>query len=729
MRHRLSSSIAVLLLAAAGGWASIFGTVRGIVHDVQHHPIDNAQVTIHAKLSDWQKQETTNADGEFHFDAVPAGEYTIQVQRQGFRDLRKDLTVFSGSSPVLHLPMIVSTVEEKVEVSAMVDASNPEASASQTSVDRTEIEENPGATRPNSLGVVTNFVPGAYMVHNQLHIRGGHQVSWLIDGVPVPNTNIASNVGAQFDPKDIDFVEISRGGYSAEYGDRTYGVINVIPRSGFERNQEAELVASFGSFNETNDQFSLGSHTDRFAYYGSVNGYRTDMGLQTPVSTVIHDRASGEGGFASLIWNATSADQFRLATSIRGDHYQIPNGPDDQLAGIRDTERERDAFANFSWVRTFSPGMLLTVSPFYHYNYAALDRGSNRSSQYAGSQLSLAVVHGAHNARFGLYGFAQQDHSLFRVQASAGSGLTITQTEKPSGNLEAIFLEDQWSLTNWININGGVRLTHFSSALSENAASPRAGTAIRIPKLRWVLRAYYGRYYQAPPLDTLSGSLLRILIDPQSAILPLHGERDEQREFGLTIPVCNWVFDFSNFRTNARNFFDHSVIGNSNIFFPLTIASARIRGWEATVRSPRLWKRAQMRLVYSNQAAQGRGVVTGGLTDFSSSAGSEFFYLDHDQRNTLGLSGEISLPWRSWASANVSYGSGFLDGNGPGHKPQHATADFALGKSFGERWSLTFTALNVANKHYLLDDSNTFGGTHFNFPRQVSGEVRYRFHY
>jgi len=66
-----------------------------------------------------------------------------------------------------------------------------------------------------------------------------------VDGIPVPNTNIASNVGPQFDPKDMDVVEIQRGGYAADYGDRTYGVFNVIPRSGFERDREIELLATY----------------------------------------------------------------------------------------------------------------------------------------------------------------------------------------------------------------------------------------------------------------------------------------------------------------------------------------------------------------------------------------------------------------------------------------------------------------------------------------------------
>ena len=87
--------------------------------------------------------------------------------------------------------------------------------------------------------MITGHVPGSFVVHDQLHIRGGHQVSWLLDGVPVPNTSIASNVGPQFDPKDIDSIEVQRGGYSAEYGDRTFGVFNVVTRSGFERNRRS----------------------------------------------------------------------------------------------------------------------------------------------------------------------------------------------------------------------------------------------------------------------------------------------------------------------------------------------------------------------------------------------------------------------------------------------------------------------------------------------------------
>ena len=77
-------------------------------------------------------------------------------------------------------------------------------------------------------------------------------------------------------------VEVDRGSYGAEFGDRTYGVFNAVPRTGFERNNEAELVLSAGNFYQTNDALSFGSHTERFAYYASVNGNRSNLGLQPP---------------------------------------------------------------------------------------------------------------------------------------------------------------------------------------------------------------------------------------------------------------------------------------------------------------------------------------------------------------------------------------------------------------------------------------------------------------
>jgi outer membrane receptor for ferrienterochelin and colicin len=744
-------------ITAAPAHATIFGSVRGVVHDPHHRPVSGAMVMLRAQTSDYEKTGNTNDSGEFQFNALPLGEYSIVVAAPGFNQESQKLVVQSGTEPVLHLELRVAGKNENVTVSGAPETAPTDSATPTTLVDRAEIASTPGADRSNSLAMITDYVPGAYFTHDQLHIRGGHQTSWLIDGVPVPNTNIASNLGPQFDPKDIDYMEVDRGSYGAELGDRTYGVFNIVPRTGFERNNQAELVTSFGNFYQTNDEFNFGSHTQRFAYYASVNANRSNLGIQTPAPQVVHDAENGYGGFGSLIFNVDPSNQLRFVTSLRKDYYQIPYDPfpgdiennlvNGQLTGqypslfLRDGDHESDALTNFSWVHTFNSQMLLIISPFYHRNaadYASspadfpVATTQDRSSTYAGGQVSLSANIAKNNLQAGLYSFYQQDNELFGAVFNDGSASPFSDLEHPSGNLAAFFIDDKFHVTPWLMLSAGVRPTHFSGGVNDSAISPRFGTALTVPRLKWTFRAFYGHYYQAPPLITASGPLLAFAQASNLGFIPLHGERDEEHQFGVTIPFHGWTLDADNFRTNVVNFFDHNNIGESNLFFPITIGQAVVRGWETTLRSPRIAHRGQIHLAYSNQIAEGGGAITGGLTDFSLPAGLS--PLDHDQRNTLNVGGDTTLPWRSFASTNVYYGSGFSNAF-PGqpypgaYLPGHTTFDLSLGKDFGERFSASLNALNVANRRVELDNSVTFGGFHWNNPREIYVEVRYRFHY
>jgi outer membrane cobalamin receptor len=741
---------------AGSASGEVVGSVRGVIHDPQHRPVANAMVMIKAKASDWSATVNSNANGDFVFAAVPLGEYVVTVAAVGFEQVEQRVMVASGLEPVLHLALNVAGAKETVNVSGTPEAAPIDSATPTTVIDRGEIARTPGADRTNSLAMITDYVPGAYVTHDQLHIRGGHQVSWLVDGVPVPNTNIASNLGPQFDPKDIDYLEVSRGSYSADLGDRTYGVFDVVPRTGFERNREAELVVSAGNFYQTNDQFSIGSHTQRFAYYASVNGNRSNLGIDTPVPQAVHDAANGYGGFGTLIFNVDPSDQFRLVTSGRRDFYQIPYDPfpydienglvNGQLTGqypsltLRDTDRESDAVVNFSWVHTFNTRMLLTVSPFYHYNRANYDGAfsdpvvttDHRGSNYGGGQVSFGANEKRNDLQAGVYAFYQRNDEVLGAIFNNGSNIPpFSVRESPTGSLASFFLDDKFRPVSWLTLSAGLRPTHFSGSLGENSISPRFGVGVNIPKLNWTFHAFYGHYYQAPPLVTASGPLLQFASANNLAFIALHGERDEESQFGVNIPWRGWVFDADTFRTNARNFFDHNNIGESNLFFPLTIQAAHIRGWELTLRSPRIAHRAQLHLTYSNQVAWAGGFINGGLTDFSFLPWGP---LDHDQRNTLNVGGDFSLPHHTYASTNVYYGSGFPNAF-PGepypgnYLPQHTTFDVTLAKDFGERFSASLNALNAANRRVELDNSVTFGGFHWNSPREVFVELRYRFHY
>ena len=240
--RRVLQVFATLLLFGVAAFGTVFSTVRGIVHDPQHRPVSGSEVVLKAKSSDYTQKTQTDANGEFHFDAVPLGEYTVTVTNASFAGQEQSVTVFSGTAPILHFELHIATQNQSVTVSAEAAPGQTESATPTTLIDRQEIQQTPGASKTNSDAMITDYVPGSYVTHDQLHVRGGHQVSWLIDGVPIPNTNIASNLGPQIDPKDIDTLEAQRGSYTADYGDRTYGVFNVAPRTGFERNNEGELV-------------------------------------------------------------------------------------------------------------------------------------------------------------------------------------------------------------------------------------------------------------------------------------------------------------------------------------------------------------------------------------------------------------------------------------------------------------------------------------------------------
>jgi hypothetical protein len=730
--RQVASLTAVVLFLSTVGFATIFGSVRGIVHDPQHRPIQGANVTLKAQNSDWTKSLDSDSNGEFDFTSVPIGNYTVTVSSPSFQQTQQPVIVQSDSSPVLHFELAIAGAEETVSVSGTAVEATIESVTPTTTVNRIDIEETPGADRTNGMQMITDYVPAAYVTHDMLHMRGGHQVEWLIDGVPIPNTNIASNLGPQIDPKDIDYLEVQRGSYDADYGDRTYGIFNISPRTG---------------------------HTPRFAYYASLNGNRSNYGLQTPIPQVVHDAANGYGGFASFILNPDSKNQFRLVGSLRQDYYQIPIDPDpDSIGnsiypsyGLRDGEREPDGYATFSWVHTFNPNALLTVSPFYHYNSADYKGGADdypvsstvtQTANYAGMQATLSATLGKNDLQAGVYGFGQHQYSYFYNQYTDGTPNVAPSSIRVNGGVTAVFINDKFKVTPWLTFIAGLRETEFNASISENATDPRIGVAVRIPRLNWVFRGFYGYFYQAPPLSTTTSALQNLATGQGFAFAPLHGERDIEWQFGVTIPYRGWTLSADNYETRARNWLDHNNIGESNIFWPITWDGALIQGWELTLRSPSIAHHGQFHLAYANQIAQATSPITGGLICPTSpptpSCGLDIppglSPVDHDQRNTLNVGFNANLPWHAYASTNVYYGSGFTNGlpglQYPGnYLPGHTTFDLALGKTFAERYTVSVDALNVANRRVQLDNSLTFGGFHWNDPRQIYVEFRYRFHY
>jgi len=763
---RFPSRIAVAFLMSASlpALATVFATVHGVVHDPNHRPIANASIALQAADSAFVLHAVTNAEGAFELPQTPIGVYRLRVAASGFATLSQPVTVASGTNPILHLPLSIGADAQTVVVHG--SAVSADSVTPTTLIARQQIDQTPGASRTIGMEMITDYVPGAYMTHDMLHMRGGHQTSWLIDGIAIPNTKIASNVGPQIDPKDIDQVETQRGSYSADVGDRTYGVFDVLPRNGFERNREGEARFSAGDLYTGEAQLSLGDHSETTAWYASLTGSRSNYGLATPIAAIVHDATNSQSGFLSLLRNQTPKDQLRLTAQYRQDRFQIPYDPNpndwEQASGyynsygLRDAQTERDSFLIANWIHTVSPETIFTIAPFYHFNQSNYDSPAadypvattwHQASNYAGAQADIRATVGPNNFSAGLYSFYQSENDLFGLavndQSYAANTVSNTASAANAG-LAEFHLSDRLRLGQHVTLLGGMRFSSFHSSYNESAAYPRVGATVELPRLHWVLRGFYGHFFQPAPVETVSSAFLNYVTSQQgqNTFVPLPSERDEEHQFGLQIPYRGWLLDVDTVKNRVNNFLDHANVGESNIYFPIAVDGALVRAWELTLRSPQLARLGQFHLAYSNQIAEQRGNIIGGFTcslptDPACDLGPNYIPVDHDQRNTLNTGFTASLPMHTWFATNVYYGSGFsngLAGSGQGpyqgnYLPVHTTFDVSTGRSFGERWKLTASVLNVTNHRVLLDNSITVGGFHFNDPRILSAQLRYRFHF
>lgn len=755
--------VAVLLSSQISAFATVFATVQGVVHDPQHRPVAGAKVILQAVDSAFVLHAVTDSDGEFELPAAPIGEYRVTIEAMGFETQTEAISLASGTNPVLHVALSVAGTTESVTVSGAQSAADTMTPTQL--ITRQTIEETPGADRTTGTEMITDFVPGAYMTHDMLHMRGGHQTTWLIDGIAIPNTKIASNVGPQIDPKDIDSMEVQSGSYDADLGDRTYGMFNVLPRNGFEFNRDGELMVYVGNPYTTEAQVTLGDHSQKSAWYTSATGSRSNYGLATPVPQIHHDATNSESGFVSLLRNQTSKDQLRVDGQLRQDFFQVPYDPNSTdyecasqyycSSGLRDGQTERDAFLIANWVHTFSSKALVSWAPFYHYNLANYDSKStdtpvatpwHQQSNYGGAQADARLNVGWNIFSGGLYSFYQHENDLFGVQVNDGSAPSEPNSSiGANAGLVEFYLTDHLRLGKYVTLLGGERFSIYRASLNESAIYPRIGATLRIPRLNWVLRGFYGHFFQPAPILTVSSRALDYANNSgsgENAFTPLPSERDEEHQFGIEIPYRGWMLDVDTFKNRVNNFLDHSCLGESNACFPIAVDGALVRAWEMTLHSPLLWQRVRWYVTYSNQIAEQRGNIVGGFTctiptDPACDLGPDYVPLDHDQRNTLNTGFTAKLPAHTWFASNVYYGSGFLNGleranQGPyngTYLPAHTTFDSSVGKAIGDRWKVSVNAVNVTNHRVLLDNSITIGGFHWNDPRMIAGEVRYKFHF
>ena len=110
--------LAMLLLALSSAvWATVFSSLRGVVHDPDHRPVSGARVVLKSASSDYSATLTTDAAGAFETASVPVGAYTVTVTHDGFAPSAQAVVVSSTSSQVLHFQLALGVTQQAITVS------------------------------------------------------------------------------------------------------------------------------------------------------------------------------------------------------------------------------------------------------------------------------------------------------------------------------------------------------------------------------------------------------------------------------------------------------------------------------------------------------------------------------------------------------------------------------------------------------------------------------------
>lgn len=177
----------------------------------------------------------SNIDGVVRIENVTPGVYTIEVSLLGYKIVQfTGVKVEAGRTVSLEAKMeeTVLSLDQEVVIVGEKPLFDIEETASRRNISLEDIQ----VAGLKSVQDVVALQPGVVFADNEIHIRGGrtHENAYLIDGVSVQDPLAGSGFGLQLSPASIQEMEVITGGYNAEYGQATSGVVNITTREGSE---------------------------------------------------------------------------------------------------------------------------------------------------------------------------------------------------------------------------------------------------------------------------------------------------------------------------------------------------------------------------------------------------------------------------------------------------------------------------------------------------------------
>lgn len=261
--------LAGLLLATvvAESQSSTKGVIRGKIVDANTlQPLPSVNITVKGTYYGG----VSGIDGTFTITGINPETYTVDVSLLGYKTVEfTGFKVRAGETSLLDVKMEETVLSLGQEV--VIVGQKPMFDIEETQSTRSINSEDIKAAAIKTVQDVVAMQTGVVQSDNEIHIRGGrtYENAYLVDGISVQDPLGGTGFGLQLSPSAIQEAEVITGGYNAEYGQATSGIINITTKEGASKYS--------GSFGYKRDHFGFNNDSR-----SNANSDIYDMSLSGP---------------------------------------------------------------------------------------------------------------------------------------------------------------------------------------------------------------------------------------------------------------------------------------------------------------------------------------------------------------------------------------------------------------------------------------------------------------
>ncbi|HUI31407.1 MAG TPA: TonB-dependent receptor [Candidatus Acidoferrales bacterium] len=222
-----------LLLLFSDSFAQQRGSIEGKVTD---SATDEGLVGVNVLIEGTYYGASTDIDGKFEIKNVTAGQYTLVFRLLGYKEVQHTGVVVKDGEPT-----VVNTKLEETALSlgqeVVVVGQKPLMDPAETQSTRTISSQDIKVSAVQDVKDVVSQQVGVVAADNEIHIRGGrsYENAYLLNGINIQDPLAGTGFGLQLSSNSIEQMEIITGGYNAEYGQATSGIVNVKTKEGGDK--------------------------------------------------------------------------------------------------------------------------------------------------------------------------------------------------------------------------------------------------------------------------------------------------------------------------------------------------------------------------------------------------------------------------------------------------------------------------------------------------------------